>query len=62
MGYHPAMRAIGRALQATGLAVVLVGLIFGIERGPDAMALEIGFSLAGVALFLVGLQFQRKGS
>jgi len=38
-----------------------VGLILGMEGGPNAMALEIGFTLAGIALFLVGLQLQRKG-
>ena len=55
------MRGFGRSLQLLGLVLLPVGLIYGLERGSNAMALEIGFGTAGVALFLVGLALQRKG-
>ena len=42
------MRGVGRGLQLTGLVLLPVGLLYGIEGGPDAMALEIGFLVAGV--------------
>jgi len=54
------MRGFGRSLQLLGLVLLPVGLIYGLERGPNAMALEIGFGTAGVALFLLGLALQRK--
>lgn len=55
------MRGFGRSLQLLGLVLLPVGLIYGIERGPNAMALEIGFGVAGVAVFLLGLALQRRG-
>ncbi|MHC4974447.1 MAG: hypothetical protein ACYTG3_19180 [Planctomycetota bacterium] len=55
------MRGFGRSLQLLGLILLPVGLIYGIERGPNAMALEIGFGVAGVAVFLLGLALQRRG-
>jgi len=54
------MRSFGRALQVLGLVLLPVGLIYGMEGGPSAMSLEVGFGLAGVAIFLLGLQLQRK--
>jgi len=57
----PHVRGFGRSLQILGLVLLPVGLIYGLERGPNAMALEIGFGAAGVALFLVGLALQRRG-
>ena len=59
LGLAP-MRGFGRSLQLLGLVLLPVGLIYGLERGPNAMALEIGFGTAGVALFLLGLALQRK--
>ena len=55
------MRGFGRSLQILGLVLLPVGLIYGLERGPGSMALEIGFGAAGVAAFLVGLALQRRG-
>ena len=52
--------SLGRALQVLGLVLLPVGLLYGLERGPNAMALEIGFGLAGVGMFLVGLQLQKR--
>jgi hypothetical protein len=54
------MRAVGRALQFLGLVLLPAGLLLAWEGGPDAMALEIGFGLAGGAVFLIGLQLQRR--
>lgn len=48
------MRALGRALQLTGLVLLPVGLLHGFEGGPNAMTLEISFLVAGVAAFLAG--------
>jgi len=53
------MPRLGRALQIAGLVLLPLGLVYGLERGPNAMSLEIGFGLAGVALFLIGLRLQR---
>jgi hypothetical protein len=55
------MRGFGRSLQLLGLVLLPVGLIYGLERGPSSMALEIGFGVAGVAVFLIGLALQRRG-
>jgi len=55
------VQRLGRALQIAGLVLLPVGLIYGLERGPDAMSLEIGFGLAVVGLFLVGLRLQKPG-
>lgn len=55
------MRSLGRSLQILGLVLLPVGLIYGLERGPNSMALEIGFGAVGVAVFLVGLALQRRG-
>jgi hypothetical protein len=54
------MRGFGRSLQLLGLVLLPVGLIYGLERGPSSMALEIGFGVAGVAVFLIGLALQRR--
>ena len=54
------MRAVGRFLQASALVVLLVGLFFGLEGGPHAMARELGLLAAGVILFLAGLGLQRR--
>lgn len=52
---------IGRGLQALALVMLMVGLLFGLEeRGANAMALELGFLVGGVAVFWVGLQLQRR--
>ena len=55
------MRSLGRGLQLLGLVLLPVGLIYGLQRGTHAMGLEVGFGLAGVAAFLLGLQLQRRG-
>jgi hypothetical protein len=56
----PAMRAsLGRSLQLVGLVLLPVGLFHGFEGGPNAMALEIGFLVAGVAVFLAGWRLGR---
>jgi len=39
----------------------LLGLLYGFERGPNAMSLELGFLVAGAAIFLIGLKLQRCG-
>jgi len=54
------MRAVGRALQLLGLVLLPVGLLFGLDGGSRGMTLEIGFGLAGVAIFLLGLQLQKR--
>ena len=54
------MRATGRALQVLGLILLPLGVLFALEGGPHAMSLEIGLGLAGVAVFLLGLQLQRR--
>jgi len=56
------MRGLGRSLQILGLVLLPVGLIYGVEGGPNSMALEIGFGVAGVAVFLLGLALQRRGA
>jgi hypothetical protein len=53
------MRGVGRGLQLTGLVLLPVGLLYGFEGGPNAMALEIGFLVAGVAAFLAGWRLSR---
>jgi len=55
------MRGLGRSLQILGLVLLPVGLIYGVEGGRSSMALEIGFGVAGVAVFLLGLALQRRG-
>ena len=54
------MASVGRALQVLGLVLLPVGLLYGLEREPHAMALELGFGLAGVAMFLIGLRLQKR--
>ena len=54
------MHSLGRALQVLGLVLLPVGLLYGFERGPNAMSLELGFLAAGAAIFLVGLGIQRR--
>jgi len=51
----------GRALQILGLVLLPLGLFYGFEGGPNAMALELGFLAAGAAAFLIGLRLQRRG-
>lgn len=55
------MRSLGRGLQAIALIVLLVGLLFGMQGGRDAMSWELGLLIGGVAIFLIGLQLQRRG-
>jgi len=54
------MRSLGRALQALGLVLPLVGLLYGLERRSDAMTMELGLLVAGVVVFLLGWQLQRR--
>lgn len=54
------MRSLGRLLQLVGLVLLPVGLLLGMDGGPNAMGLEISFGLAGVAVFLAGLALQRR--
>lgn len=54
------MRKLGRGLQLLALVLLLVGLFFGLERGPNAMSLELGLLGAGAGLFLLGLQLQKR--
>jgi len=53
--------SIGRALQILGLVLLPLGLFYGFEGGPHAMALELGFLAAGAGFFLLGLRLQRGG-
>ncbi len=54
------MRTLGRALQILALVMLPMGFLFGRERGPNAMTLEVGFLVGGVAVFLVGLSLQKN--
>lgn len=54
------MRKLGRGLQLFALVLLLVGLLFGLERGPSAMSLELGCLAVGVCLFLIGLKLQKR--
>ncbi len=54
------MRTLGRALQALGLILPILGLLFGLERTANAMPLELGLLAGGAAVFLIGWQLQQK--
>jgi len=54
------VRPFGKALQASALGLLLVGLYFGMEGGPKAMSREIGYLALGVVIFLVGLKIERR--
>jgi hypothetical protein len=56
-----AVSSFGRALQVLGLVLLPMGLLHGLEGGPNAMSLELGFLGAGAAVFLLGTKLQRKG-
>lgn len=55
------MRSVGRGLQVFALGLPLLGLVYGLDGGKNAMSLELGFLASGVALFLLGRRFE-KGS
>jgi len=50
----------GRVLQLLGLVLLPMGLLYGLEGGPNAMSLELGLLAIGALLFLIGLRMQRK--
>ena len=54
------MRKLGRGLQLFALVLLLVGLFFGLERGPNSMSLELGCLGVGACLFLLGLRLQKR--
>jgi hypothetical protein len=56
-----AVAKLGRFLQFLGLVIVPMGFLYGLERGPRAMSLELGLLAAGAAVFLIGLTLQRRG-
>ena len=47
---------VGRALEMTGMAVVLVGLVVGVSYwgSPNAIKYEVSCLVAGVGLFYMG--------
>ena len=53
------MRLLGRTLQFLALVLLPIGFLFGKEGGPNAMTLEVGYLVAGVAVFMLGLAIQR---
>jgi hypothetical protein len=53
------MQALGRGLQILGLVLLPVGFLYGIEGGPNALTVELGFLAAGAVAFLVGWRLAR---
>lgn len=56
------MYTLGRFLQALGLVLLPVALIWGISRGEDrgALMLELGVMAAGALLFLIGRGIEKR--
>lgn len=52
--------SLGRGLQILGLVLLPMGLLYGFEGGQNAMSLELGFLVAGAAVFLIGLRLDRR--
>ena len=52
------MRFIAKALEALGIACVMIGLVQGIYSAT--MWMELYLSIIGIALFLIGRSIEKK--